>query len=145
MKKLLLIALLLTLTTGMAIAQQNGGPGSQGGGKGKAGNGQTGNFGNPVDRLTESLGLSPEQADAIALIFEENQLQREEERARAREMGEEMKATTHADILEILDYDQAIIFEEQMQEREAFRQNLEEYRGNRGMGGGSRGTGDCNG
>ena len=55
MKKTLLIALILMLSAGMAIAQQQGGPGPSQGGKGHPGN--HANHGNPVERLTERLGL----------------------------------------------------------------------------------------
>jgi Spy/CpxP family protein refolding chaperone len=140
MKKALLIALLLTFTAGTAIAQQQGGPG---GGKGHSGNAHSGNFGDPVERMTESLGLDEAQAAAIALIFEENQLLRDDEREQARAMAEEMRANTHAQILELLTPEQVALFEAQLQEREAFRQKLEEYRAERGLGEG-RGTGDCN-
>lgn len=143
MKKALLIALLLTFAAGSAIAQKQGGPGSPGGGMGHHGNVHGGNFGNPVERLTESLGLDEAQAAAIAPIFEENQLLREEQREQAQVKAEEMRANTHAQILELLTPEQAALFEEQLQDREAFRQKLEEFRADRGFGGG-RGTGGCN-
>ncbi len=144
MKKLLLIAFLLTFAVGTAIAQQ-GGPGSQGGGKGQPGNAQNGgNPGNPVERMTELLGLDEIQVAAIELIFEDAQLLREEERERARAAAYELLATVHALILEELTEDQIAIFEEHRQQREALKQALEELRNERGFGGG-RGTGDCNG
>lgn len=151
MKKVLLIALMLTFVAGSAIAQQQGGPGSkggpgsQGGGPGNSGT-YNGNFGNPVDRLTETLGLDEAQAAAIALIFEENQLIREEQREQARMQAEEMRANTHAQILELLTPEQAELFQLQLQEREAFRQKLEDLHANGGLGGGrGPGTGDCKG
>ena len=145
MKKLLLIALILTFATGSAIAQQQGGPGSQGGGQGQGNSGgYNGNFGNPVDRMTENLGLDEAQAAALALIFEENQLLREEQREQARLQAEEMRTTTHAAILELLTPEQAALFEAQAREREAFRQQLEDLRANGGFGGRrGQGTGDC--
>jgi hypothetical protein len=148
MKKLLLVAFLLTFAAGTAIAQQ-GGPGSQGGGKGQPGNSQNGgNPGNPVDRLTELLGLDEAQVAAIELIFEDNQALREEERERARAVGEKNRADTHALILGELSEDQQAIFEEHRQQREALKQALEELRNEHGFGGGGgrgTGTGDCNG
>ncbi len=141
MKKTLLIALILMLSAGMAIAQQQGG---QGGGKGNRGDSQAGNRGNPVERLTENLGLDEAQAAEIALIFEETQLLREEERERCRAVSEEIRVTTHARVREQLTPDQQALFEEQRQQREQLRQAVEEARADRGFGGG-RGTGDCNG
>ena len=143
MTKLLLIALMLIFATGSAIAQQQGGPGSKGGGQGKSG-AYNGSYGDPVARLTETLGLDETQAAAIALIFEDIQLQREEQREQARALAEEMRATTHAAILGLLTDEQAIIFEAQAKDREAFRRKLEDLRANGGFGGrrGS-GTGDC--
>lgn len=101
-----------------------------------------GNYGNPVDRLTETLGLDEAQAAAIALIFEENQALREEERERVRLMAEENRAITHAQILEVLTPEQQALFEEHQQQRDALRQALQDLRGERGFGEG-RGTGDC--
>ncbi|MDX2416978.1 MAG: hypothetical protein QNK19_05900 [Xanthomonadales bacterium] len=139
MKKTLLIALLLTLTAGMAIAQQQGGPGSFQGGKGKQGHFQRGN---PVERLTENLGLDESQTAQITLIFEDSQLLRTEERERSRAVAEEIRANTHAQVLEVLTPEQQALFEEQRQKREEFRQSLEDARGERGFGGG-RGSRDC--
>ena len=144
MKKTLLIALVLLLTSGMAIAQQNGGPEGSQGGKGNMANSHRGNTGNPVDRLTERLGLDETQAEEIALIFEETQLLREEERERCRAAADEIRATTHARVMEELTPDQQARFEEQRQEREQMRQAIKEFRADGGFGGG-RGTGDCNG
>jgi hypothetical protein len=125
----------------MAIAQQQGGPG---GGKGNRGDSQAGNRGNPVEHLTENLGLDEAQAAEIALIFEETQLLREDERERCRAVSEEIRVTTHARVMEQLTPDQQALFEEQLQQREQLRQAVEEVRADRGFGGG-RGTGDCNG
>ncbi len=145
MKKLLLIAFLLTFAVGTAIAQQ-GGPGSGGGGKGKPGNAQNGgNAGNPVERLTELLGLDEAQIAAIGLIIEDNQALREEERESARLAAEKNRADTHALILAELTDDQVAIFEEHRQQREALKQALDELRDERGFGGGGRGRGGCNG
>jgi hypothetical protein len=147
MKKLLLVAFLLTFAAGTAIAQQ-GGPGSQGGSQGQPGNAQNGgNPGNPVERLTELLGLDEFQVAAIELIFEDNQALREEERAKARAAAEENRAITHGLILDELTDDQKALYVEHQQQREALKQALEELRNERGFGGGGRGTGtgDCNG
>lgn len=153
MKKLLLVALLLTFAAGTAIAQQGGGQGggqgNQGGGQGNQGNSQNGGSnGSPVERLTELLGLAEAQIAAIELIFEDNQALREEERERARAAAEKNRADTHALIMAELTDDQKAIFEEHRQQREALKQALEELRNDRGFGGGGgrgTGTGDCNG
>jgi len=138
MKKTLLIALVLTLASGMAIAQQQGGPG----GKGRSGNFQDCNRPNPVERMTETLALDETQAAEIALIFEEAQLIREEEQERSRVISEENRANTHTQIMEILNADQQVLFAEHLQHREQMRQAYEEIRAERGYGGG-RGAGDC--
>lgn len=151
MKKLLLIAFLLTFAVGTAIAQQGGGPGSQGqgGGQGNQGNSQNGGGnGNPVERMTELLGLDEVQVAAIELIFEDAQLAREEERERVRAASEGNRAVVHTQILDVLTDDQVIIFEEHQQQREALKQALQELRNERGFGGGGgrgNGTGDCSG
>lgn len=148
MKKLLLIAFLLTFAVGTAIAQQ-GGPGSQGGGNGNQGNSQNGGGnGNPVERMTELLGLDEAQVAAIELIFEDSQALREEQRELARAAAEQNRADTHALILAELTDEQKAIFEEHRQQREALKQALEELRNERGFGGGGgrgTGTGECNG
>jgi len=144
MKKLLLIALLLTLATGTALAQ------GQGNGKGPGGNGQPGaalggNSGNPVNRLTEQLGLDEAQAAEVAAIFEETQLLRDEEREKARAAHCDIRLNTHEQILAVLTPEQVALFEEHRQKREDLRQALEEMRqlhggsdNDRGFGGGSR-------
>ncbi len=101
-----------------------------------------GNPGNPVDRLTEHLGLDETQAAEIALIFEESQLLREEEREKCRAMSEELRESTHTQIMEVLTPEQQALFAAQLQEREQMKQAFEEARADRGFGGG-RGTGDC--
>jgi len=146
MKKVLLIALLLALASGTAIAQGKSGPGGQGqGGNGNPGNALGGNAGNPVDRLTDQLGLDEAQAIAISAIFEDNQLLREEERERARATNCEIRVSTHEQILVLLTPEQAALFEEHQQQRNALRQALEEMRQAHGGGGfgGGRGMQDC--
>ena len=152
MKKLLLIAFLLTFAAGTAIAQQ-GGPGSQGGGNGNSQMG--GNSGSPVDRLAELLGLTDTQIIAIEGLFEESQILREEAREQARAAAEEHRAIMHDLIMGILTPDQQTLYLEHRQQREALKQALEELRneGGFGFGGGGRGngtgtgngTGDCDG
>jgi len=137
MKKTLLIALILTLSAGLAVAQQRGGPGSDPGH-----NGMGGNPAGQVERLTQRLGLSEEQAAELAGIFEEAQLLRDEERERARLSAEENRAAMHARIQQMLTPEQQLMFEEQLQKREQLRQDLDDLRGERGFGGG-RGPGDC--
>jgi hypothetical protein len=137
MKKTLLIALILMLSTGMAIAQQHGG---QGGGKGNRGDSQGGNRGNPVERLTENLGLDEAQAAEITLIFEESKLLREEAHESSLAVADEIRATTHTQVLEVLTPDQQALFEAQLHEREQMRQAGKGFRA-----GGGRGTQDSNG
>lgn len=147
MKKILLIALLLTVATGTAIAQ--GQPGGQGsGGNGTPANTAGGNFGNPgnpVDRLTEQLGLDGFQVAAITAIFDESQLQRDIERETARAVACENRALTHELILAELTADQVILYEGLQQQREELRQAMEEIRQAHGGGGngGGRGMMDC--
>jgi len=146
MKKTLLIALLLTLASGMALAQQQGGPGSSHGGRGNPANFNAGfgaHPGNPVERMTENLGLDEAQAAEIALIFEEAQLLRDEEREKIRLIADENRAYTHARIMAMLTPEQQLLFAEQLQKREEMRQAFDEMRAERGFGGGARGMGDC--
>jgi hypothetical protein len=148
MKKLALIAFVLIFAAGTATAQQ-GGPGNgNGNGGGKGGNSQVGGgYGDPVERLTELLGLTDQQAIDIGLIFEDAQIAREAAREAARVEAEAHRALVHDAILEVLDDDQDIIFEEHKAQREALKQAIQEMRNERGFGGGGngRGTGDCNG
>lgn len=144
MKKTLLIALVLLLTSGMAIAQQNGGPEGPQGGEGNMANTYRGNPGNPADRMTERLGLDETQAAKIALIFEETQLLREEERENCRATSEALRENTHAQVMEVLSAEQQALFAAQLEERQQMKQAMDEARADRGFGGGGgRGTGDC--
>ena len=142
MKKLLLIACLLTFSIGLAVAQQQGGPGSPGSGNGNQGGSQMGNKGNMGDslaRLVERLGLNEKQTQAIALIFEDSQALREEERERNRAVQGEIREATHTQIMAELTDAQRALFEEQRQQREALRGALDDlrgYDGNRGSRGG---------
>jgi len=151
MKKTLLIALVLLLTSGMAIAQQNGGqgpgqvgPGSAQDGTDNPGNFQSRNSVSRVERLTERLGLDEAQAAEIALIFEDAALVRNEERERARVIATENREAIHAQIMSVLSPEQQALMEEQIQQRELLRQTLEDMGADRGFGRG-RGTGDCDG
>ncbi|MCW8925316.1 MAG: hypothetical protein OQJ84_03590 [Xanthomonadales bacterium] len=149
MKKIVLIAFLFAFATGTAMAQQAGngsgnGPGGGAGNAAMAGGGP----GNQLDRLTEVLGLDEVQVAALAAIFEDAQLLREQEQERARLLAEEMRATIHAEIIALLTPEQLALYEEHQAKREEFRQMLDEMRqarGAGGYGGGGRGTGDCNG
>lgn len=143
MKKTLLIALLLMLSTGMAVAQQKGGPGSAPGFSGNPGNFYAGNPGNPAEQLTERLGLDEAQAAEVANIFEEARMLRDEERAQARLVADEIRANIHAQIQLVLTPEQQALFDEQLLQREQLRQQLDDMRAERGFGGGGRGTGDC--
>ena len=105
--------------------------------------GNRGNRGNPVDRMTENLGLDETQAAEIALIFEETELLREEEREKCRATSVELRENTHLQILEVLNPDQKALFEEQLLQREQMRQAIREARADRDFGG-RRGNGDCN-
>lgn len=148
MKKLVLIALLLSMATGSAMAQGMGGNGNgAGGGKGNPAM-TAGGAGDPAARLTEVLGLDAAQAAAVAVIFEDAQLLREEERERARLFAEEVRAGIHEDIVALLTPEQLALYEEHQAKRAEFRAMLDEMRQARGgNGGGGRGngtgTGDC--
>ena len=145
MKKTLLIALLLTFSTGMAMAQQQGGPGYAPGFNGNPGNFHAGNPGNPAERLTERLGLDEVQAAEVANIFEEARMLHDEERERSRLAADEIRANVHAQLRLVLTPEQQALFDEQLQQREQLRQQLEDMRAERGFGGGGggHGTGDC--
>jgi hypothetical protein len=151
MKKTLLTALILTFSTSMAVAQPQGGPKADPGS-----NGLGGLNGNPgysyalsqTERLTERLGLSDEQAAELALIFEDAQMLRDEERERARLAADEIRAGIHDRIRLMLNDQQQALFDSHIQERDQLRQALEDLRAERGFGGygglgGDRGTGAC--
>ena len=144
MKKTLLIALVLLLTSGMAIAQQNGGQGRGQGGNDNPGNQQSRNSVSHVERLTERLGLDEVQAAEIAAILEDAALVRSEERERSRVIAMENREITHAQIMAILSPEQQALMEEQIQQREQLWQTLEDMGADRGFGRG-HGKGDCDG
>lgn len=149
MKKLLLIALLLTLSTGIALAQgpKGSGQGSGGGsgGQGNAMGGGHGNFGNPLDRMTEQLGLDEAQVAAIAAIFDQTQALRDEEREKSRLIACDIRANTQAQVLEILTAEQVAIHDELQLQREEFRRAYEDMQKSRGRSGFGNGPGrpDC--
>jgi len=147
MKKTLLIALLLT--SGIAMAQQNGGPGQGGPGLGQGGydnpaNFQSRNSVSQVERLTERLGLDEAQAAEIAVILEDAALVRNEERERSRAIAMENRENTHAQIMAVLNPEQQALLEEQIQQRDQLRQTLEDMGAEHGFGRGY-GKGDCDG
>jgi Spy/CpxP family protein refolding chaperone len=142
MKKVLLIAVLLSLSAGMAVAQQQGGPASPHGMQGNPGHFYAGSPVNPAERLIENLGLDEAQAAEVTAIFEEAQLLRDEERERARLVSDEIRANVHAQIQLILTPEQLALFEEQLQKRDQLRQALDDMRAEHGFGGG-HGMGDC--
>jgi Spy/CpxP family protein refolding chaperone len=120
-----------------------GGNGNGAGG-GKSNPAMTGGgAGDPVARLTEVLGLDDAQAAAVAAIFEDAQLLRDQEREQARLFAEEMRASIHEDITALLTPEQLALYEEHQAKRAEFRAMLDEMRQTRGgNGGGGRGTGD---
>lgn len=142
MKNTLLTALVLLLTSGMAMAQQNGGQGQGQSGPDNPANFQSRNSVSHVERLTERLGLDEVQAAEIAAILEEAELVRNEERERSRAIAMENREVTHAQIMAILSPEQQALMEEQIQQREQLRQALKDMDADRGYGRG-RGTGDC--
>jgi len=151
MKKTLLIALVLLLTSGMAIAQQSGGqgpgqvgPGSAQDGTNNPGNFQSRNSVSRVERLTERLGLDEAQAAEIALILEDAALIRNQERERSRAIAMENREATHAQIMAMLSPEQQALLQEQTRQRDQLRQTLEDMGADRGFGHG-HGRGDCDG
>ena len=142
MKKIVLIAMLFALATGSVFAQGMGNGNGQGGGGQGIGQG-AGNPGNPVDRLTELLGLDEAQAAAIAAIFEDAQLLRDQQREQARLAAEEHRAEIQAAIHAELYPEQIAIYEAHQAEKAAFRkafnEMMAERRGRGGQGGGGFG------
>lgn len=143
MKKIVMIALLLTLAMGTTITQAQ-----QGNGKGPGGNGNpASSFAhNPADRLTEQLGLDEVQAAEVAAIFEASHLLREEEREKNREVACEIRENTHAQIMAVLTPEQLALFDDMQQRRQEMRQAFEEMQqenGGRGFGHGRRGMLEC--
>jgi Spy/CpxP family protein refolding chaperone len=110
MKKLLLFALVLSLAMGTAIARQKGGPDSppKGGG-------------DPIERLTDQLGLDVDQVEAITAIFEATNVLRDEQREVFQEVFCELRTEFHTQIYAELTPEQQALFDELLQEREDAR------------------------
>ena len=110
MKNLLLIALVLTLATGTAIARQKGdfkGPP-------RSGN-------NPIERLTDQLDLDADQVAAITAIFEASRALGDQEREATHAVLCDIRADTHTQIIVELTPEQQALFEEMQQKREDAR------------------------
>ena len=128
MKKTLLIALILTLTMGTAIAKQRPGgfePPARGGG-------------DPVERLTEKLGLDADQVADVTAIFEATQALHDEEREAFQAIICEIRADSHTQIIAVLTPEQQVLFEDLQQRREELKRAMEEARSEHGFGGGHR-------
>ena len=131
MKKLTLIALVLLLAMGTAIAKQKGGPNSppRGGG-------------DPIERLTDQLGLNVDQVAEITAIFEETKALRDEEKEAFKAILCELRAGSHTQIIAVLTPEQQALFDELQQKREetraAFMETHPEHKG-----GGRHGMMDC--
>lgn len=131
MKKLTLIALVLSLAMGTAIAKQKSGPNSppRGGG-------------DPVERLTDQLGLDVDQVAAITAIFEETKALRDEEQEAFKAVLCELRADSHTQIITVLTPEQQALFDELQQKREearaAFMETHPEHKA-----GGKHGMMDC--
>ena len=143
MKKTLLIALLLTLSMGTAVAKQQRGSGASAAGIGGAAS-------NPVERLTDQLGLDVDQVAAITAIFEEAQALRDAERTIFLTIVDEIRTDTHLLVLGALTPEQQALHEELLLQRDALRQTIQDagFGGGRGMQGGQGGglrIRDCDG
>jgi len=110
MKKVLLFALVLSLAMGTAIARQKGGPDKPP----RGGN-------DPIERLTEQLGLNLAQVVKITAIFEDTQILRDEEKEAFQTILCEIRADSHMEILAVLTTDQQVLFDELQQKREETR------------------------
>jgi len=143
MRKIVLIALLLTLAMGTAVAKQNGG---NGGNKPPANGSSQGHRGDPIAHLTEELGLDADQVAEITAIFEETQALRDEERENSRLIFCEIRENSHDQVFDVLTPEQQVLFEEMQQRRYEMRRALEEARAEHGYGnGGGHGMMDCDG
>lgn len=110
MKKLLLIALVLSLGMGTAIARHKGGPDRppKGGSE-------------PVERLTEQLGLDADQVVEITAIFENTKAMRDEEQEVFKAALCLLRTESHTQILAVLTPDQQALFDEIQLKREETR------------------------
>ena len=134
MKKILLIALILTLAMGTAIAKQQRGSGSPGA-----------RGGDPVAHLTEQLGLDADQVAQITAIFEETRTLRDEERQKSREIFCEIRTDSHGQVVAVLTPEQLALFEEMQQNRDELKRAINEARAELGHGGGDRERLGCDG
>jgi hypothetical protein len=131
MKKLTLIALVLSLAMGTAIAKQKGGPDRPPRGSS-----------DPVERLTDQLGLDVDQVAEITVIFEETKALRDEQREVFHEIICEIRTDTHTQILAVLTPEQQSLFDELRQKREEARAAFMETHPEHKLGG-RHGTMDC--
>jgi len=132
------------LIAGPALAGNGNGDGTGNGGGKAAGNGGgvdtewNGGPANKMARLSEMLGLSDEQEDAILNHFRDQEARREEMRAQIWAMfGPEICAQREANqgsfealLATILDAEQLMLHEEMKANREAKRANRQNKRGN---------------
>ena len=131
MKNLLLIALVLTLATGTAIARQKGdfkGPP-------RGGN-------NPIERLTDQLGLDADQVIAITAIVEESRALGDQEREATKAVLCDLRADTHTQIIAELTPEQQALFDELQQKRADARKAFKETHPEHEFGG-RHGKLDC--
>ena len=145
MKKVLLIAFLLTLSIGTAIAQSGQGAPPGGHHPGSPAQGHNRGFppGSPVDRLAEELGLADAQIAEITAIFEDAKMLHEEERETSHEVFCAIRAETRELVLAVLTPDQQATFEFMKAEREELRaQRMAEHEAG-GDGSGRRGPPPC--
>jgi len=131
MKKLLLVALVLSLAAGSAIARQKGGPDAP-----------PKDRSNPIERLTDQLGLDADQVVEITAIFEETKVLRDEQRAEFQAIICELRADSHTQIIAVLTPDQQALFDELQQKRDEARAAFKETHPEHNFGG-RKGMMDC--
>jgi Spy/CpxP family protein refolding chaperone len=103
-KPAILTALLFTVATGIALAQQYSGPGAN-------------RQGSPGMRLAEELTLDEAQAAEVQAIMEEARALHKEIRAQARAQGKTVRDETNTAIMAVLNADQQARFGELLQLR----------------------------
>jgi hypothetical protein len=150
MNKVILIALLTTLTSGMAFAQSQGaGPGGHQQGGPQSGHGfPAAPRGNPVDRMAEALGLDDAQVAELTAIFEDTRAQHDAERAMSREVFCTIRADAEALILGVLTPAQQAeweLIQAEREQRRAEHRAEREALGEFGNGEGRRGPPPCDG
>lgn len=124
MKNLLLIALLLTLATGTALAKQRGD--FKGPPRGES---------NPIERLTDQLDLDADQVTAITAIFEESRALRDQEREAFQAVLCNIRTDTHTQVTAELTPEQQALFEDLRQKREESKNAFMETHPERKFGG----------